>query len=418
MSLPMMVEVRQRINQSRLDDPISETRKELRNKKIDLKIKKDQRIAITAGSRGIANISAILRTVAEEVKAVGGEPFIVPAMGSHGEATPQGQVRVLNDLGITVDSVGCPIISSMEVDQIGNIEGTQIYVDRNALRADGIIVVGRVKPHTDFKGDIESGLMKMMAIGLGKQKGAEMIHHNLFDGYHNLLPAAAKLIMDKCNILLGIAIIENAHHETSKIVALDSCEIEAEEPKLLSEAKRLLARLPFKEIDLLIVEEIGKNISGVGMDTNVTGRFWMPGESDPTAPKINKIVVLDLTPETEGNALGIGLADLTTLRLIDKIDYNSTFVNCLTQGTCETGKTPIWLPNDRDAINAALRLCGPMDTSQASIVRIHNTMELEHLWISCKLAEQVKSSVELSKILELVGEPREMLFDVLGTLVR
>ncbi|MCX6641931.1 MAG: DUF362 domain-containing protein [Candidatus Bathyarchaeota archaeon] len=418
MSLPKMVEVKQMIMQPRLEDPIDEVHKELRRIKLGDKILKGQRIAITAGSRGITNIPEILRAVVEEVKAADAKPFIIPAMGSHGGATAHGQVETLRNLGITEESMGCRIVSSMEVEGIGSIGGTPVYIDRNAFNADGIIVVGRVKPHTDFKGIIESGVMKMIAIGLGKQKGAEMIHHNLYEGYHNLLPAAARLIMEKCRIIMGLALLENAHHETAKIIALEPFEIEVAELKLLEEAKALLARLPFKEIDLLIVEEIGKNISGVGMDTNVTGRFWMPGESDPASPKINKIVVLDLTPETEGNAIGIGLADLTTRRLVDKINYESTFVNCLTQGSCDTGKTPIWLPNDRDAISTALRIIGPIDSAKARVVRIRNTMELDHLWISCSLLEEVHGSPELAEMIHIESEPREMQFDVLGTLIR
>ncbi len=418
MSLPKMVEVKQVIIQPRLEDPIGEVHKELRRKKLGDKILKGQRIAITAGSRGITNIPEILRAVVEEVKAADAKPFIIPAMGSHGGATAHGQVETLRSLGITEESMGCRIVSSMEVEEIGSIRGTPVYVDRNAFNADGIIVVGRVKPHTDFKGIIESGVMKMIAIGLGKQKGAEMIHHNLYEGYHNLLPAAARLIMEKCRIIMGLALLENAHHETSKIMALELYEIEAAELKLLEEAKTLLARIPFKEIDLLIVEEIGKNISGVGMDTNVTGRFWMPGESDPNSPRIDKIVVLDLTHETEGNAIGIGLADLTTRRLVDKINYESTFVNCLTQGSCDTGKTPIWLPNDRDAITTALRILGPIDGEKARVVRIKNTMELDHLWISCSLLEEVHGSPELAALIHIESEPKEMQFDVLGTLIR
>jgi hypothetical protein len=418
MSFPRMVEARQVFDQPKLEDYVTEVRHQLNSKGLAKKVKKGQRIAITAGSRGIANISLILRTVVEEVKATGGEPFIIPAMGSHGGATAHGQIETLRTLGITEESVCAPIVSSMEVDQIGEIKGTPVYVDRNALRADGIIIVGRVKPHTDFKGTIESGLMKMMAIGLGKQKGAEMIHHNLYEGYHNLLPAAARLIMQKVPILMGLALLENAYHETCKVIALEPREFEAAELELLKEAKALLPRLPFKEIDLLIVEEIGKNISGVGMDTNVTGRFWMPGESDPDAAKIDKIVVLDLSPETHGNAIGIGLADLTTRRVFDKIDYPSTYVNCLTQGTCATGKTPIWLPNDRDAIETALRIIGPIDRSKARAILIKNTQELEHLWISESLAEQVRKDKKLAKLVELLGEPREVQFDVLGTLIK
>jgi len=339
-------------------------------------------------------------------------------MGSHGGATPHGQVETLRSLGITEESVCAPIISSMEVDKIGEIKGTPVYIDRNALKADGIIIVGRIKPHTDFKGKIESGLLKMMAIGLGKQKGAEMIHHNLYEGYHEFLPAAARLIMEKAPILMGLAILENARHETAKVVALEPREFEAAELSLLEEAKNMLARIPFSEVDVLVVEEIGKNISGVGMDTNVTGRFWMPGESDPRAPKIDKIVVLDLSDETHGNAIGIGLADLITRRVFEKIDYASTYVNCLTQGTSATGKVPIWLPNDRDAIDTALRICGPIDRVKAKLIIIKNTQELDHLWISDSLAEQVKIDKKLARNVELLGKPREIQFDVLGTLVK
>lgn len=418
MSFPRMVEARQVFDQPTLDDYVTEVRRQLNSKGLAKRIKKGQRIAITAGSRGIANIPVILRTVVEEVKAAGGEPFLIPAMGSHGGATAHGQVEALRTLGITEESVCAPIVSSMEVDKIGEIKGTPVYVDRNALRADGIIVVGRIKPHTDFKGEIESGLMKMMAIGLGKQKGAEMIHHNLYEGYHSLLPAAARLIMEKAPITMGLALLENAYHETCKVVALEPREFEAAELDLLKEAKTLLPRLPFKELDLLVVEEIGKNISGVGMDTNVTGRFWMPGESDPDAAKIDKIVVLDLSPETHGNAIGIGLADLTTRRVFDKIDYPSTYVNCLTQGTCATGKIPIWLPNDRDAIDTALRIMGPIDRSKARAIVVKNTQELEHIWISESLAEQVRKDKRLARRVELLGEPREVQFDVLGTLIK
>jgi hypothetical protein len=418
MSFPKMVEARQRLDQPRLDDYTAEIRRQLKSKGLAKKVKKGQRIAVTAGSRGIANIPTILRTVVEEIKTVGGEPFIIPAMGSHGGATAHGQIETLRSLGITEQSVGAPIVSSMEVDKIGEIEGTPIYVDRNALKADGIVIVGRIKPHTDFKGDIESGLMKMMTIGLGKQKGAEMIHHNLWEGYHVLLPAAARLIMEKAPILMGLALMENGRHETCKVVALEPKEFEAAELKLLKEAKEQLPRLPFKELDVLVVEEIGKNISGVGMDTNVTGRFWMPGESDPDAAKIDKIVVLDLSPETHGNAIGIGLADLITRRVFDKIDYPSTYVNCLTQGTCATGKVPIWLPNDRDAIDTALRVVGPIDRAAAKMMVIKNTQELEHFWISESLAEQVKKDKKLAKKVELLGEPREVQFDVLGTLIK
>ena len=419
MTFPRMVEVQQKIRSLKLDDYISAIREELRKKRLDEKVNAGSRIAVTAGSRGIAHYAEILSTVIREVKKAGGEPFIVPSMGSHGGATPEGQLEVLRSLGITAETVGAPIRSSMEVDEIGRMEnGAPVYIDRIASKADGIIVIGRVKPHTDFKGRIESGLMKMMAVGLGKQKGAEMIHWYLSEGYHKLIPAAARLIMEKTPVLLGLAILENASHETAIVKALEPDEIEKEEAKLLEKSKELLARIPFRELDVLIVEEIGKNISGVGMDTNVTGRFWLPGETDPRAPKIKKIVVLDLSEATHGNAIGIGLADITTKKVVSKIDYDATYVNCLTQGSTETAKMPPFLPNDRDAIATALRTCGPIDPKEAKVVRIKNTLELGKLWISENLAEMVKSNPDLSKRVEILSEPREMQFDVLGTLAR
>lgn len=411
--------VRQKLKSPRIEDHIAAIRRELRKKRLDEKIEKGWRIAITAGSRGIAHYPEILATVVEEIRKAGGDPFLVPAMGSHGGATPEGQLEVLKSLGITSERVGAPIISSMEVDEVGILDnGASVHMDRAAMEADGIIVVGRVKPHTDFKGRIESGLMKMIAIGLGKQKGAEMIHWYKSEGYHKLIPAAAKLIMNKTRVLLGLAIIENASHDIAVVKALEPEEMEAEEMKLLNKAKELLARIPFKEIDVLIVEEIGKNISGVGMDTNVTGRFWLPGESDPRAPDIKNIVVLDLSEETHGNAIGIGLADMTTERAVSKIDYSSTYVNCLTQGSTATAKIPPFLPNDRDAIATSIRTCGPIDPKKAKVVRIKNTLELDRMWISESLAEKVKSVPELSEVLEIQDEPRDMQFDVLGTLAR
>ncbi len=417
-ALPRMVEARLLVESPVLADPIGSLREELRAKGLADRIRPGRRIAITAGSRGIARIPEILAAVVEEVRAAGGEPFLVSSMGSHGGATAHGQVEVLRSLGITEERVGAPIVSSMDVEEVGRVDGVSVYLDRNALRADGILDVGRVKPHTDFKGTIESGLMKMLAIGLGKQKGAEMIHGYLRRGYHELMPAAARLILQKTNVVMGLAVVENAHHRVAKVKALLPDEIEREEPRLLEEAKALLARLPFRSLDVLIVEEMGKHISGVGMDTNVTGRFWIEGESEPRAPVVDKIVVLDLAPESHGNAIGIGLADLTTRRLVDKIDHEQTFVNCLTQGTCHTGKTPMWLPSDRAAIETALRMCGPLNGRPTRVVRIKNTLDLERIWVSEGLAEEFqKASVE-PPALEWVGEPREMQFDVLGTLAR
>lgn len=417
--LPRMVRVRQKIHAPKIDDYISALRAELERAGLKERIKPGAKIAITAGSRGIAHIVEILATIVGEVKAAGGEPFIVPAMGSHGGATPEGQIEVLRRLGITPESVSAPIHASMEVEEVGRLSnGAPVYVDRLALRSDGIIVVNRVKPHTDFKGRIESGLMKMMVIGLGKQKGAEVIHRYQLEGYHKLIPEAARLIMKRAPIIMGVAIVENARHEIALIKALKPEEIEEEEAKLLEVAKDLMARIPFREIDVLIVDEMGKDISGVGMDTNVIGRFWAsPEECETRAPRIKRIVVLDLSEESNGNAVGIGLADLTTERLVSKIDFGATFTNCLTSTWPETAKIPPFLPNDRDAILMAIRCCGPIDPLKAKIVRIKNTLELEYMWISEGLHEIVRQDKELSERIEILGEPEDMQFDVLGNLV-
>jgi hypothetical protein len=419
MQLPKMAKAIQLFNQPEIEDIQAEIKSKLAKKQLKNRVKPGQRIAVTAGSRGIANIPLILKTIVFELQALGAKPFVVPAMGSHGGATPEGQIEVLHSLGITEEIVGAPFEASQEVEVIGMLhDGVEVYLSRVALNADGIFVVGRIKPHTDFKGEIESGLLKMLAIGLGNQKGAEMIHWHRYDGYHRILPEAGKLITEKTNIVMGLALLENAHHKTAEIHALYPEEFYEQEKVLLEKAKSLLPRLPFKEIDALVVGEIGKNISGVGMDTNVTGRFWMPNESDPRAPDIKKIAVLDITESTHGNAIGIGLADVTTRKAFEKIDYHQTYVNCLTQGSGETGKIPPFLANDKDAIATAIRICGPVDPRDARVIRIKNTQEIEELYISEALVRELQNDSELQKRLELVEELREMQFDVMGYLAR
>jgi len=419
MQIPKMAKVRQVFQQPEIEDIPAKIHEELEKKHLRDRVQPGQRIAVTAGSRGIADIPLILGTVVAELRDVGAEPFLLAAMGSHGGATPEGQIEVLRSLGITEEAVGAPIEAGMEVEPVGALQdGVEIYLSRIALKADGIFVVGRVKPHTDFKGEIESGLLKMMAIGLGNQKGAEMIHWHRYDGYHHILPEAGRLIAENTNVVMGLTLLENAHHRTAEIHALHPDEFYTQEKRLLEKAKDLLPRLPFDDIDVLVVEEIGKNISGVGMDTNVTGRFWMPGEQDPKAPRIKKLAVLDLSEATHGNAIGIGLADVTTRRAFEKIDYHQTYVNCLTQGSGETGKIPPFLANDRDAIATAIRISGPIRPEKARVVRIKNTQELETLYISEALVEELNASPDLQKRLILVDEPREMQFDVMGYLAR
>lgn len=417
--LPRVFEVEQELTSSPLKDIKAEVRKELQKGNISSRVKPGDRIAITAGSRGIANISTIIAAVVEAVKECGGKPFVIPAMGSHGGATPEGQMEILSHYGITPEAIGAPIVSSMEVDLLAQLEdGTPIYISRDAYNADGIVLVNRVKPHTDFKDDIESGLVKMLVIGMGKQKGAESLHSFLAEGYHKIMQKMAEIILKKAKIVCGVAIVEDGWHQTAVIKAIPPEKIIQGEKELLKIAKGYMARIPFKEIDLLVVGEIGKEISGAGMDPNVTGRFTIHDEYDPEAPKVNKIVVLDLTHGTEGNATGLGLADLTTKRVFEKIDYEKTFVNCLTSCWANTGRIPIFLPSDRDTIMMGLRIAGIRDYKKAKIVMIKNTLDLRRFLISETLQQELQRSPELTKKVKVVSEPREIVFGVLGNLAR
>lgn len=368
------------------------------------------RVGIATGSRGIAHIAEIIKTVVTEVKDAGGKPFIIPAMGSHGGATPEGQKNVLYELGITEDSIGAPIDASMDTEKIGSLENDMpVYVAKSAMNADIVIVVNRVKPHTDFKDEIESGLMKMMVIGLGKQWGAREFHSHGKEAYHTLLVPVAREIMKKAPIKLGIAIVENQNHDTALIKALRTDEIEQEEKRLLVKAKEWMMTLPFKKIDVLIIEEAGKEISGVGVDPNVTGRFAWPEEKPPELPDIELMVTLDLTKA--GNAVGMGLADIITKRFYKKIDFNATYMNALTSGIIglTTGKMPIVMPSDKAAIELALSL---LDRKEIKLVRIKNTLELERFWVSESLLSEAKNNPKL----ELIQGPKRMEFDVLGNL--
>lgn len=412
---PVMYNVKQYFDAPPPIDCVKTIREEFERIGFKEIIKQGSKVAITAGSRGVTNIPLIIKTIVEEVKKAGGKPFIIPSMGSHGGATPEGQTRVLYDLGITEEYVGAPINAIMEVREVGKLEnGMPVYVSRAALEADAVIVVGRVKPHTDFKDEIESGLMKMMVIGLGKQKGAQTIHAYAKEGYHKLLVPTARKIMEKAPIKLGVAIVENQYHETCLIKALKPEEIEDEERKLLVKAKEWIMKIPFKELDVLIVEKIGKNISGTGMDPNVTGRFAWPEEKPPELPNIRFIAALDLTKETEGNAIGVGLADVITKRLFDKINFHDTYMNALTAGAIGLigAKIPVIMPTDRDAIELLFRLSNKQ-INEIKVMRIKNTLELATFQASEALLDEIKANEKL----EIIGEGVEMQFDILGNLI-
>jgi hypothetical protein len=398
-----MYHVRQVVETLSVDDIAQALEQELDALNLRALVRPGARIAITAGSRGVAKIDAILKQLVSTLKGLGAKPFFIPTMGSHGGGTAEGQVEILRSLNITEANMDAPIHSSMEVVEIGRSRfGFPVFVDKFASEADGIIVLNRIKPHTEFEGPIESGLMKMMAIGMGKHRGCLEVHKQTVKfGYRDVIPEIGKIIRDKLPILFGIGIVENVYDKTAVIKAILPEHFESEEPKLLAKAKTLMARLPFDNIDVLVIDQMGKNISGTGMDTNVIGRIMFTGEREPEQPKITRIVVLDLTPESHGNAIGVGLADYTTQRLVGKTDYKVTATNAITAMTPEKGRMPIALETDIAAVEAALVTIGAVEPQNARLIHIKNTLEMSELHISRALFEQIGARQDLDLIREL-----------------
>jgi hypothetical protein len=407
-----MVRVRQSFARPRVEDVPAAVRRAL--SAVSLPVKPGDRVAVGAGSRGIANIAAIVRAAVDHLKALGARPFVFPAMGSHGGATPEGQLSVLAHYGISEAAMGCPLHATMEVVQVGEALGLPVWLDRLAGEADWIGVVNRIKPHTDFKGTIESGLFKMLASGLGKQKGAAQYHRaNVQHGYEKVITSVGREVLAKARIAFGLGIVENAYHETAGVQAFTAPDLEAGERALLKDAREWMMRLPFRHLDVLIVEEMGKNISGSGMDPNVIGRPNNPFEPFPADPKILWIVVLDLTKESYGNASGIGLADFTTRRLVEKIDMKVTLINCLTACSPGVAKVPATFDSDREAIEAALDAIGLTPPEKARVGRIKSTLTLDEL----ELSEAFLPEVGKREDLTVLGDPRSLRFDAAGTLV-
>ena len=369
-------------------------------------------IAITAGSRGIKGLADVLRATVMELEARKAIPFIVPAMGSHGGATAEGQVKVLESIGINEAQMGAPIRSSMEVVPLGTTgNGLSVFCDKLACQADGIVVCNRIKAHTTFKGDYESGIVKMLVIGLGKHRGAIEAHNLGFDRFHEILKPAGELILSKTRVVCGIGLIENGYNDLAQLEVIPADQILMREIELLKEAKRVMGRLLLDEIDVLIVDEIGKNISGTGLDSNVTGRssWGLPGF---IAPPIQRIIVRDLTPQTKGNATGIGLADFTTRTCAEKIDPTITYTNAITAHALPSAKIPIVAENDQQALRAALVTLRHGIPKAPLIVRIKNTKELETIWLSEPYQEFIKTSSKL----EIAGAAEAVGFDKNGSL--
>ncbi|MCM3267474.1 lactate racemase domain-containing protein [Paenibacillus elgii] len=410
--IPQMVRIRQKFDGTRLDRPTEDLERELAKPGAIDRIKPGQQVAVAVGSRGVANIAAFTRTTIDAIKRAGAHPFIVPCMGSHGGATAEGQKEVLHHLGVTEEAMGVPIRSTMEVVQIDQLpNGLPVYVDKYAYEADAIVVINRVKPHTAFRGKIESGIMKMISIGLGKQKGAEACHQLGFKYMAENVPAMARIMIEKLPILFGVALVENAYDETCIVEVLPAAQVEEREMVLLEIAKARLPKILFDQIDVLVIDYIGKNISGDGMDPNITGRYPTPYAHG--GPDVSKMVVLDTTPETKGNANGVGTADFTTQRLVDKMDLAATYANGLTSTVCAPTKIATTLENDLYAIKAAVKTCNILDYTQCRLVRIRDTLHLGEIEISVNLLEEAK----LHPDIEILTEPYDLPFNSEGNLV-
>ena len=357
-------------------------------------------VAVGVGSRGVGGIAEVVAGLVDVLKEGGAEPFVVPAMGSHGASTAEGQAEVLRHLGVDEESV-----------KIGETPaGVEVFMDRNAYEADSVVVVNRIKPHTAFRGTVESGPTKMLAIGLGKQRGAYSIHSAGWDAIHETIPQAARVAVETGKVAFGLAVLENADEEPYRVAAIPAGGLEEAEAPLLEEAKNNLLRLPFDALDVLVVDEIGKNISGDGADPNVTGRY--PTTAASGGPKIERVVFLGLTEETGGNANGLGAADVVTERLAGAMDRPSTYMNALTSTTPVPVKTPMVMPTDKMALAAALTMCAGVSPSQARIARVRNTLKLRRVWVSEALLEEV----EANERLRVIEGPRPMRFDEHGTL--
>jgi hypothetical protein len=401
MNLSRIFRVQQQFARPRVEDVAAALATELRGSGVT--VRPGERIAIAVGSRGMSDLPVLVSQTVAWVKAQGGLPFIVPAMGSHGGATAEGQTAVLARYGVTPDAVGAPVHSSMEVVELPRGETrTPVYFDRLASECDGTILINRIKPHTSFHGRYESGLMKMMAIGLGKHAQALAIHALGVEGLREVMPEVGRQILLHANVRLGVAVVENAYDEIMLVRALPAADIPGEEPLLLEIARNNMPCLPVGKLDVLIVDEIGKNISGLGMDPNIIGRLKIRGQPEPEWPDIGMIVMRDLTLETHGNAAGMGLADIITRRAYDKIDFQATYANVLTTGFLERAKVPVIAETDREAVELACRAAGAGSEETVRLVRIRNTLHLDELLVSAAVLNEIRDRAGVTLIGELI----------------
>ena len=413
MDFPKVVKVRQTFPRPRLEDVEGTVRDQLRRDEISSAVRPGMSVAVTAGSRGIARIDEILRAVIGGLKEMGAEPFVVPAMGSHGGATAEGQVEILASLGVTEEACGAPIRSSMETVEIGETaRGVPVFMDKIASQADGVVVVNRIKAHTDFRAEVESGLLKMASIGLGKHAQALALHGYGVEGIRDFMVEVGEEVMASGHVLFGVGIVENAYDEPATIEAIPTREIPGRERELLREYMGMMPVLPITDIDILYVDALGKNYSGTGMDTNVIGRFRILGVDEPEKPNVRYLIVGDVSEESHGNALGVGLADLTTERLVGQIDRNAMNANVITSTFVERAKVPMVLSDDREAMGTAVRCNWGVPPGETRFVRIQNTLHLEHLYVSENLVEEALANSDA----EVVSGPEPLRFGADGSI--
>ena len=410
MATPRMLRIRQKFEAPTVEDIPAAVSAEIQSLELNAKVNAGESVAISVGSRGIANIALIIKSLVEELKALGLEPFLVPAMGSHGGGIAEAQQAIIEGYGVTEEYTGAPIKASMETLQVGATgDGVPVFFDKHAFEADHVAVVGRIKPHTDFVGEIESGLHKMMLIGLGKHKGAALYHNAIVHySFDRIIRSVGQTVIDKCGVLMGLGLVENQYDKTALIKGVGAHEFVEREKELLVLAKKWMPRLPFETVDLLIVDEIGKNISGAGMDTNVVGRkFHDNHAAEKEYPKVTRILVRGLTEETHGNASGIGTAEYAHKRAIEGMDREITYINCMTGMHPSGAHIPLYFDTDRICIDRALQTIGLVEPENAKVLRIHNTLELGELLVS----EAYLPEIEQREDLEIVGEAEEMVFD-------
>jgi hypothetical protein len=414
---PDIFRVRQTFERPQVEVVSAEVDSQLARLNLRDKILPGQSVAITAGSRGIANIAVIIKAIAEHLKGIGAEPFVVPSMGSHGGGTPEGQRAIIESYGITEEFCGCPIRASMKTVVVCQAaEGFPVHFDRFAYEADHVVVCGRVKPHTGFVGDIESGLMKMMLIGLGKHEGAKIYHRAINDfSFGQIVRSVAREVLSKCSIAAGVAIVENGYDETAKILAVAPDEFEEREKELLVQARNWMPKLPFKSADILIIDEIGKNISGSGMDTNVIGRKYHDHEAaEDEWPKVKRIIVRGLTESTHGNACGIGIAEFCRTQVLEQMDVQTTRINCLTGGHAPAAMIPLDYPTDREILDVALPTIGLTRPPDARLIWISNTLDVVEAECGIAFLDEARQRPDL----EIIRDPRPLPLDQDGNLPR